>query len=220
VVGGYYSLYRQHLVAFLRDAIGVRNVNLVADDGANAWEVLMDRLFATFPFAREHTPYGERTRESCLDERDCRLERRTDIASCRRIGGIIGMVYVHDNVRRTHRLMHHYFGHGSISVFAQIAKFFEYERLVTADGANAYLTGANIQTRFNLPTALLHGEWNQLFNIESALRSAAEINGVHAKTKPCTVLNIEKYGHFDCLIGDQAHTDVFPKVTEFLCKHL
>jgi len=220
IVGGYYSNYRQHLVAFLRDALGLRNVNLAADASASAWEVVMDRLFATLPLMCEHAPYGERAPESCLGEHDDASEVRTDIATCRRISGIIGLVYAHHNVRLTHRIMHHYFGHGSVSVFAQIAKFFEYERLVTADGANAYLTGANIQTRFDLPTALLHGEWNQLFNIESALRSAAEINGVHAKTKPCTVLNIERYGHFDCLIGDHAHADVFPKVTAFLRRHL
>jgi hypothetical protein len=204
----------------LRDALGLRTVNLAADASASAWEVVMDRLFATLPLMCEHAPYAERAPESCLGEHDDASEVRTDIATCRRISGIIGLVYAHHNVRLTHRIMHHYFGHGSVSVFAQIAKFFEYERLVTADGANAYLTGANIQTRFDLPTALLHGEWNQLFNIESALRSAAEINGVHAKTKPCTVLNIERYGHFDCLIGDHAHADVFPKVTAFLRRHL
>jgi choline dehydrogenase-like flavoprotein len=216
VVGGYYSLYRQHLVAFLRDAIGLRHIDLAADDAANAWEVVMDRLFATLPLACEHEPYGKRVSESCLDEHDSRFEVRTDLATCRRISGIIGMVYVHDNVRKTHRLMHHYFGRGSISVFAQIAKFFEYEQLVSADGANAYVNDPNIQTRLDLPLALLHGGLNQVFNIESARRSCEQINRVHASTRRCELMEIGGYGHFDCLVGDRAPTQVFPRVSAFL----
>jgi hypothetical protein len=126
------------------------------------------------------------------------------------------MVYVHDNVRKTHRLMHHYFGRGSISVFAQIAKFFEYEQLVSADGANAYVNDPNIQTRLDLPLALLHGGLNQVFNIESARRSCEQINRVHASTRRCELMEIGGYGHFDCLVGDRAPTQVFPKISAFL----
>jgi choline dehydrogenase-like flavoprotein len=216
IVGGYYSQYRRQLAAFFRDVVGLDNVTLAADDAATGWEVLMDRLFATLPVEIAEAPYREGEPELCPHEHDRRVPR-TDIATCKRVAGFIGPLYLHANVTVAHPLMHRYFGWGSISVLAQIAKFFEYERLVTADGGNAYVTDDNIARTLDMPIALLHGDRNQVFAFESATRTKDRLNKIREGS--CTLLTIgndRHYAHFDCLIGDEAYLDIFPSVSQFL----
>jgi choline dehydrogenase-like flavoprotein len=207
IVGGYYSQYRRHLAAFLRDTLGVANFNLAADDGASGWEVLADRLLGTLPVNIAPRPFRQGKSEPCRDP------------TCKRISGIIGPLYLHDNMGEAHTLLHHYFGWGNTSVLGHIAKFFEYERLMTADGGNAYATDANIEANLDLPLGLLHGQLNQVFDFESATRSQARINHIH--TDRCALLPIRNrdYAHFDCLVGDNAYIDVYPGISEFLSAH-
>jgi hypothetical protein len=220
IVGGYYSQYRRQLAAFGRNVLGLRHVNLAADSSAGPWEKLMDRVFATLPVSVEDEPYGERRIDDCR----CipRTEPRTDIATCKRVSGIIGPLYLHENIKQTHDYLHEWFGLGSTSILAHVGKFFEYERLVSADGANFYVTDANIRSHLQLPIALLHGDSNQVFNYESAERSREEINRVLGPDA-CRLLQIggnRHYAHFDCLIGDEAYRDVYPAVSNFLLEQI
>jgi alpha-beta hydrolase superfamily lysophospholipase len=217
IVGGYYGQYRQALAAFARNVLGVQHINLAADSSAGPWEMLMDRVFETLPIAVETTPYGERDSEECR-RRIRRPEPRTDIATCKRVSSVIGPLYLHDNVGRTHGRMDEWFGVGSISVLAHVAKFFQYERLVSADGSNVYVTDANIAKYLQLPVALLHGARNQVFDPESAERSREEIVRVRG-AEACELIRVPGYAHFDCLIGDNAYRDVFPDLSSFLLKH-
>jgi hypothetical protein len=210
-------------------------INFGADDKAKLWESLMDRLLATLPVAMETSPYGERTPERCEDLvpaasphkvfglrvpllspflQWARTKPRTDVATCRRVSGIIGPLYVHENVKNTHHLMHHYFGFGSVSVLTQVAKFFEYEQLVSAEGANVYTSDENIRRYFDFPIALLHGKRNQVFDPESARRSRDRINSVRSD-QPCVLIEARDYAHFDCLVGDKAYFEVFPRISDF-----
>jgi hypothetical protein len=207
------SRYRRQLAAFLRNAIGLEHVNFAADDGANAREMLIDRLLATLPPA-----LGE-----CEHEHD-RVEPRTDIATCKRVSGIIGPLYVHKNVTRSHHLMHHYFGWGSMSIFMQITKFFEYNRLVSADGVNQYVTDDNIEAHMKMPVALLHGTCNQVFKFASALKTRATLERVNGRDdkgrRRYQLIGARGYAHFDCLVGDNAHQDIYPRVSKFLLAQL
>jgi cholesterol oxidase len=219
IVGGYYSQYRRALAAFGRNVLGLEHIQLAADSSAGPWEKLMDRVFATLPVAVEHEPYGEPHPEDCRSIEE--EEPRTDIATCRRVSGIIGPLYLHQNMHKTHRHLDQWFGLGSISILAHVAKFFQYERLVSADGSNFYVTDANIFTNLRLPIGLLHGNRNQVFDPESAQRSCEAINRVRG-SGACEILDIaaHDYAHFDCLAGDNAHRDVFPKVSRFFLKQL
>jgi pimeloyl-ACP methyl ester carboxylesterase len=209
VVGGIYSQWRRQLAAVIRDVLGVDGVNLAADDGASALEVMADRLFATLPFAED---------EYCPHEYD-RAEPQTGIATCKRVSGIIGPLYRHVNVQKTHGILHQYFGWGSVSVFAQIGKVFEYERLVSADGVNHYVTDARLKKYMDLPVAFLHGTENKVFDPLSAERSLKRLRELHANSDRYREIPAKGYAHFDCLIGDRAHIDVFPQVSAFLKAH-
>jgi len=143
----------------------------------------------------------------------------TDNATCKRVSGIIGPLYLHKNMKKTHKLLHYYFGWGSVSILAQVGKFFEYERLVSADGANVYVTDENILRNLHMPIGLLHGNRNQVFDPESSERTLARINNIHREN--CTLLPIlGDYAHFDCLAGDRAYKDVFPSISDFLQGHV
>jgi len=114
--------------------------------------------------------------------------------------------------------MHHYFGWGSISILAHVAKLFEYERLVSADGANVYATDQNLLRHLNLPIGLLHGNRNQVFDPESSRRSFERINRIH--WGGCQLLDVEgDYAHFDCLAGDNADREVFPAISGFFSNY-
>jgi hypothetical protein len=220
IVGGHYSQYRRQMAAFWRYALRLEGINLAADHRVNAWEAVMDRLFETLPMAVEHTPYGERFAEECAKAPGDGWPR-SDVATCKRVSGIIGPLYLHKNVQKSHALMDRYFGRGSISVLAQVAKFFEYERIVTAGGSNIYVTDDNMRAHLDFPIALLQGNRNQVFDPESAERTASRINAVRSEN-PCRLLSIRgDYAHFDCLVGDGAHEDVFPAISAFLleCSH-
>jgi len=208
IVPSDYSRYRRHLAAFLRDAVGVEHVNFAADDGVDALEMLIDRLLGTQP-----PVLGE-----CPHEHD-RAERRPDIPTCKRISGIIGPLYDHANVGLSHDLMHQYFGWGSMSVFMQITKFFEYQRLVSADGVNQYVTDGNVQRHMSLPVALLHGARNQVFRIDSAWRTRAMLERINGPGS-CELIDAERYAHFDCVVGDRAHRDIYPRLSRFLLAHI
>ncbi len=207
VVGGAYSQWRRQMAAFFRDVMSLECLNLAADDGASAMEQLMDRVFATLPFAGEPCPHENE-----------RVEAHVDIATCKRIGGIIGPLYRHANMKAVHPLLDRYFGWASISVFNQIAKFFEYERLVSSEGANVYVHDAALRHGMHLPVLLLHGPENQVFDPESSRRTLAQLKRVNGEG-PYELFEPPGYAHFDCIAGDRAHVDVFPAISNFLLEH-
>jgi cholesterol oxidase len=206
IVGGAYTQWRRQLVALLRDVLGLNAVNLVADDGAKAWEVLLDRLLATLSLG-----HGD-----CPGEHDRTLPR-VDIATCKRVSGIIGPLYRHEHMTRTHHLLHQYFGFGTLATYAQVAKFIEYEQLVSADGVNRYVNDDALRDFMNIPIAFLHGDRNRMFDITSSQRSLLNLQRVNEKGKEQYELLVARgYSHFDCLAGDNAHQDVFPMISDFL----
>ncbi|MGA8005037.1 MAG: alpha/beta fold hydrolase, partial [Burkholderiales bacterium] len=208
VVGGAYTQWRRQLVALLRDVLGLDAVNLVADDGAKAWEVLLDRLLGTLSLG-----HGD-----CPGEHD-RAVPRVDIATCKRVSGIIGPLYRHEHMTRTHHLLHQYFGFGTLATYAQVAKFIEYEQLVSADGVNRYVNDDALSRFMNIPIAFLHGDCNRMFDIASSQRSFDNLRRVNEEYMDQYELLVAKgYSHFDCLAGDNAHRDVFPMISDFLKK--
>lgn len=207
IVGGAYSQWRRQLAAFFRDVVNVQCLNLAADDGAGPLEALMDRIFATLPFAGEPCPHENE-----------RAEPRLDIATCKRVSGIIGLLYRHANMTKVHPMLDRYFGWASVSVFNQIAKFFEYERLVSDEGANLYVHDINLRDGMGLPVLLLHGAENQVFDPESSRRTLAQLERVNGKGL-YKLFEPKGYAHFDCLAGDHAHLDVFPNLSNFLLAH-
>ncbi|MBX9964483.1 MAG: alpha/beta fold hydrolase [Burkholderiales bacterium] len=207
IVGGLMSQFKIDLAAFIRDVLKLRVINLCARGEGSMWLTMADRLFATFPVGDEVCPHEFNRFEDHMQD---------GIGTCKRITGIIGRLYRHVNLKQaTHDRLPDYFGWANIAVFAQIAKFFQCERIVNADGSNVYATRENIQKYMNFPVLFLHGKQNVVFDEESARRSCVEFKRAN-RDVPYGLELIEGYAHYDCIVGKAAEADVFCKVTRFL----
>lgn len=207
IVGGVMSQFKIDLAAFIRDVLKLDVINLCARGDGGMWLGMADRLMGTFPVGDE----------VCPDELNYFGAHPQDgIGTCKRISSIIGRLYRHTNlIRKTHDRLPEYFGWANIAVFAQIAKFFQYERIVNSDGANVYATRRNIARYMKFPVLFLHGKENVVFDEESARRSYAEFQRANPHRRYGLEI-VPGYAHYDCIVGWNAAVDVFPRVTDFL----
>ena len=137
--------------------------------------------------------------------------------TCRRIITLEAPLFAQANLSRdTFRRMPILFGHANIELFDHARRCIEYERLVDKDGRNVYVTQKNIVENLTMPLCLLHGQKNQLFALESSVRSAKTIaafrgdnelevsspeNPPYSKAKNLRTIYIAEAGHLDPIIG-------------------
>ncbi|NDY93331.1 alkaline phosphatase D family protein, partial [Ideonella livida] len=215
---------RTWLPAFLRDTLRLPRVPFAVRDGAESGLLAMaDRLFSALPIApQEQCPARA---EGDHDEDDC--------ATCRRIRYIEAPLFKHRNLAyATHRDLPRLFGDANLRLFAHAARCTEAEHLVNEDGAPAYVSDRQVLRHFRLPLIFLHGQENELFDVESARRSAAHYARVHPELADLVARALGQpegpqhparaafivpgYGHLDVLIGQQARADVFEPLVRAL----
>jgi choline dehydrogenase-like flavoprotein len=164
-------------------------------------EQLVDRIFAALP-----VPPGER----CPHEGTIGRKTDNDCATCRRIRFLDGALFQHKHLNEaTHAALPRLFGSANVRLFAHGSKMLDYERLVTEDGLNAYATDEAIKRYLSIPLRFVHGEENELFNVESATRSAAQFKRINPELSTQFATDaadlclqvIRGYGHLDLLIG-------------------
>ncbi len=220
MVGSRNSQAKTWVASFIRDLAGRRTVPLAVRGPVGALlDSVVDRLFASLP-----VPEGER----CPDEGSPRRRDDDDCATCRRIRFLDGQLFAHHHLTAsTHAALPHLFGDASVRLFAHGARLVEYERLVSEDGFNAYVTDARIQQWAELPVRFVHGAENDLFDAESALRSSQQWGRLHPAWVARYGLErpgpqgaewvchdiIEGYGHLDVLIGKRAPRETYSRLT-------
>lgn len=222
-IGAPLTQARTWLPSLIRDALKLSHVPFAVRGPQDALlPTLTDRLLAALP-----VPDGEvcpPRRPSEHGEDDC--------ATCRRLRFIEAPLFRHENLSPdTHRELPRLFGDANVRVFAHAAKCVDAERLVTEDGDHGYVTDARLHRWLALPVCFLHGGANELFETESALRSAQQFARVQPlwadlSCPPAAGTStdkarghraawlIEGYGHVDPLIAQDAHTRVFPGLVE------
>jgi hypothetical protein len=227
---------RTWLPSLIRDGLQQRTVPFSsADPEHSLLENWLDRLLAGLPVPDE---------EQCpAPDRDApkHEQHEEDAVTCRRIRFIEGPLYKHANLdRATHRELPLHFGHVNVRTFAQAAKCVDAERLVDEDGRPVYVNEANVREYAALPVVFMHGEQNELFHPESALRSARLFASVHpdwAERAHAALPTWGKvrshgpegdehrphwlvpgHGHLDVLIGKQAPKLVYPSIRGFFDK--
>lgn len=210
VVGSRGAQSRTWIPAMLRDLAGRTLVPLgVREPVTRLAETVADRLFAGLPVPPGEHCHGEGEVERLHDE---------DCTTCRRVRFLLGSMYAHDRLNAaTHAELPRLFGAGSVRLFAQGAKFFEHERLCSEDGFHVWATDEAIARHLALPLRFVHGQRNELFDAESARRSAAHYRRIHpgwaqryglpqagpgSTPEACDV--IDGYSHLDVLIGREA----------------
>lgn len=105
------------------------------------------------------------------------------------------------------------------------------KRLVTQEAENSYVTEERFKRYWKFPTLFLHGQSNQVFDVESSRLSAYRLSRFrHEKVDPKhdTVFSmadyahhgvwletVPDYGHMDMIIGNEATSVVGPLIDKF-----
>lgn len=192
LVGSKTAQMRLQVGGILRDAMGIEYLRLsAAEREPTVLESVLDRLFASLPVDEgEHCPH----------EFD-RFTPRPGICTCKRMSGTISRLLKHDRIKEeTHDRLAVYFGRANTGLLVHGGRCVANERLVNADGQNVYVTDENIQAYLHIPVAILHGEENALFSVESAHRTLEQLGRVNPDFKPRDII-AKGFAHFDCTIG-------------------
>lgn len=140
-------------------------------------------------------------------------EERCDSAVCRRITVMYGELYQHAQLSAaTHASLDELFGLVSIRAFGHLATLGRAGHLVNESGDEVYLPHLD---RLALPILFVHGEKNECVlprATEITLEQLTQANGPSWYSR--TV--IPEYGHVDCIIGQHASRDVYPKIIDHL----
>ncbi len=138
---------------------------------------------------------------------------RCDSAVCRRLAFIYGIAVHHDALdERSHQCLHELFGTTDMTMMAHLARCAREERLVTADGADAYLPHVE---RARLPILLISGEHNLVWLPESTARDHQWLSGALGP-ELFTRVELQHHGHQDSFMGAEAYEDAFPAVIQHL----
>lgn len=213
LVGSVSAQIRMPLSALARDALGIDYFRLSATEGhATDLERALDSLFASLPVDAD---------QECPHERSG-LDPHLDTCTCKRMTGVISRVVHHGRILpETHEKFPIYFGRANTSLLVHGSRCVENERLVNADGQNVYVTEANITRHLGIPIALLHGDENALFTVESAKRTYDQLRRIHPQLHDRKLIRqiiAKEFAHFDCTIGTgrDMKVQVLDPLAEFL----
>ncbi|TNC86301.1 MAG: hypothetical protein CSH49_16645 [Alcanivorax sp.] len=181
------------------------------DDRNSALKTLTDRLaFACARIAENQTnghPLPSSPEESIQQ------------AICDRLTLLYGRMWNHFNLAPATRMhWHELVGPAPVAVYQQLYYMISRNRLLSSDGENSYLLTTNLQQYWQgIPTLLIHGEDNKVFNPKSASNSQFFLHKVLGDTStPVWYWRRKNYGHMDMIIGQHAARDIFPILKDFI----
>jgi cholesterol oxidase len=201
----------------LRDALDDNFFNPVIEtsDRIDATHTLLDRLASSIARLGESAPGHPQQDTPAFSG-----------AICDRMTLMYGRMWRHDQTRAVHARLIDLVGSSPASVQRQIYYLLANSRLANHWGENAYLTEQNLENHWRgIRTFFLHGNLSDVFNAESASRSADRLHymlnlqpGARAATPtPVLLKRFERYGHMDVILADEAASagGVFPLLHEF-----
>ena len=146
-----------------------------------------------------------------------RSDNKTRSLTSRRITMLYGQLYQLDQLNQgTLDAVPEMFGKSNIAAFRQLSRIARKGRVVRADGADTYLTDANMRN-FAIPTLFIHGALNRAFSpsgTKKTIEALEKVNGQNWYERR----EIAETGHIDCIFGKNAARDVYPAVVAHLDK--
>ncbi|MBD0256366.1 MAG: hypothetical protein ICV83_11665, partial [Cytophagales bacterium] len=140
-------------------------------------------------------------------------DRTTDLVS-NRITFIYGPLYKLRNLNpATFAALHEMFGIVNVSALKHLALMVRRKKVVDARGNDVYVPRVEQMKPF--PVTFIHGAENECFLPEST-RLAQDWLRQHFPGVAYERHVVGRYGHIDCIFGQQAHLDVYPLVLEHL----
>lgn len=135
--------------------------------------------------------------------------------TCHRIYASYGPIIAHHNLNQaTHDGLREIFGEVATKPFAHLALILQNRQIVDSQGRDTYL--GNV-ANLDVPIHIISGQLNQIMLPESGYLTQVWLKQSlpHSKN-PVTRVTIQGYAHNDCLVGKDAHRDVFPGILEQL----
>ena len=130
-------------------------------------------------------------------------------AVCRRILGIYGDVFKHDQLNdATHNAVHEMFGVANMTTFNHISLMVRKGQIVDQKGGDTYLPHLD---RLAIPITFVTGAENNLFLPQGTLRTLQTLAKANDAKLYQRVL-FPKYAHMDLYIGRSSAKDVFPTI--------
>jgi choline dehydrogenase-like flavoprotein/alpha-beta hydrolase superfamily lysophospholipase len=217
--------FRGYLASYFKHYLQIDEFDTTAS--LTPFNRFIDRVLAAYPYPREE--WGAHLS----------LLPVTHEAYCLRTYGIYGRLFEHGNLAHaTLERLGDMIGHVRYKTYQQTIFFATMRRLTDPSGRNAYVTAENIEKHLRFPICFLHGAKNEVFDRRSARRSFDLVAsvfwwkeledvwtkdparrydyGAYAGGRRLRIVEVEGYGHQDCLIGRRAHIDVYPHVVDFL----
>jgi cholesterol oxidase len=140
-----------------------------------------------------------------------RRGERCSSPMCRWAFAYFGPTHKHDRLDEdTHTALRRQFGRASLDALAHIASIVRRGEAISADGAS-YVRPERLQ----VPVLFLAGEHNRIFLPSGARRTYSVLRAANPDV-PYEFQLLKRYGHLDCMIGRNAHRDVYP----FIRAHL
>lgn len=134
-------------------------------------------------------------------------------AVCRRISGIYGDVYKHDNLNEaTHRAIHEMFGVANLTTFNHLSLMVREGQIVDGEGGDTYLPHID---RLAIPITIVTGAENNLFLPEGTEKTLQTLSRANDASLYQRVL-FPNYAHMDLYIGRDSSRDVFPTIVSEL----
>jgi cholesterol oxidase len=134
-------------------------------------------------------------------------------AVCRRILGIYGDVYKHDQLNEdTHRAIHEMFGVANLTTFNHLSLMVREGQIVDHKGNDTYLPHVD---RLAIPVTLVTGAENNLFLPEGTAKTLQTLAAANDASLYQRIL-FPNYAHMDMYIGRDSARDVYPTIVSEL----
>jgi cholesterol oxidase len=180
-----------HLDKFLAD-LGVKDLTMYTDADAHWLDKLYNAALNLYPTDFE---------EFCKNP------------VCHRVTFLYAPLYEHDQLNTlTHDNLHELFGVASISNFKHLGVMSRAGHIVNANGEDVYLPHLD---RLKIPIAFIQGAENHTWTPDSTQRTFDALCQINGKELYSRYL-IPRYGHIDCIFGQNAHRDVYPLILKHL----
>ncbi len=211
------NLFRGYVAGYLRYFLNMEEFDVTQP--RSDWMDFVDRVLSSYPYPKEEWNF-HRSLWPCA--------KFTHEVFCNRSSTIYNPLFEHRNVNQeTLDTFGDLIGHVNLHTYQQTIHFATQERLTDHLGRNVFVTPDNIASHLRFPIFFMHGEHNQLFDVSTSRKSFdllasvfqgdEQVESDSARTHGVFRFEVIKnYGHQDCIIGDKASRDVFPKISGFL----
>jgi cholesterol oxidase len=201
-----YNLVRAKVGAAFGDHIDGQYLDPIIqkEDCVDATQTLLDRV--GFSVAR----YPEREGQ----EHDFGDPGITD-AICDRMTFMYGRMWRHANVKRIHGAWQDLVGKAPPPVYRHLFYMLGRERIVDCEGRDRYIDPTQLQNWSGIRTLFMHGEESEVFNPQSATRSAIRLSQALQSTTPICLRRIVDFGHMDPILAETAPRESYRYVDYF-----